>query len=310
MRIPLAIATPTLMLAALALGTSPQQSQIEGRWDAETQSWNDQRGIHLELRAELDGRRTEYGNSYRPEELPGLDLWSGRTGSVQFQLSREAGTIAFQGEQEGDEAWGRFVWTGSTAFVQSMTQLGYPGLTTRNLFSMTLQDVTTAFVTAMQQRGYNDATVRDLIRMRIHGVSPEFVDGLAQAGYEGLSKEDLVRFRIHGVSADYIAAMAAHGYADLSGEALVRFRIHGVSPEYVETMAAAGFDHLSANDIVRMRIHGVSPEFIERLGELGYTDLSAEDLRRARIHGVSADFIHEMDSSSPWTSWCRCGFTG
>ena len=118
-------AIASLLAVPFAFEWPQQSATIEGHWEAEYRtSGTDQ--LILSLRMRHDDERWTSGSSYDLGELPELAaIFSGDNGPVAFQFRREAGIIEFTGEREGDEAWGRFRWTGSPEYLVRMTELGY-----------------------------------------------------------------------------------------------------------------------------------------------------------------------------------------
>ncbi|UCG85089.1 MAG: hypothetical protein JSW71_14250, partial [Gemmatimonadota bacterium] len=235
--IPVALTASALALSPTSLPTP--QSTVTGEWEAEWSRWSSEWRLHLQIRTRIDGSRMHSGFTVDVAELTG-DVPERNTSQrirVAFELAREAGTFAFQGQQDGREAWGDFTWTASDGYTAAMARLGYDRLELRDQFRLSLHDVTTTYVSALQDRGYRNLRLDDLIRFAIHGASVEYIDAMAAAGYDAIPADDLVRFRIHGVDPDYVAELAELGFAGLSGDDLVRGRIHGVSWEHAAAIA-------------------------------------------------------------------------
>lgn len=271
---------------ALAAACVLQAAGLSGKWNATRE--------HRAL-VQLSLKTGTNNNSFRIQiaQLPELrKAWDANDLHVSFHLTREAGTILFTGTLEGDEGAGDFEFQPSPDFSTKMAGLGYAGLSEREMYQMTLLDVSTAYVKELAGAGYSGLTKSQLMEMRIFSVDSEFINGLRSRGYDGLPESRLVEMKIHGADLDFIDSMKALGYAE-TPERLVEFRIHGVSPDFVDDMKQLGYSHLPAERLVEFRIHGVTPAFIRGIQDEGYRNVSAKELVEMRIHGVDRAFIQK-----------------
>ncbi|MCK5266395.1 MAG: hypothetical protein KAR03_12370 [Candidatus Thorarchaeota archaeon] len=55
-------------------------------------------------------------------------------------------------------------------FIDEMKELGYEGLTARELIEMNIHGVDADFVRSMQEKGIKDLTIRKLVKIKIHGI--------------------------------------------------------------------------------------------------------------------------------------------
>jgi len=194
-------------------------------------------------------------------------------------------------------------------------------LTTDELRSLRIHNVTPEFVARIRALGYSRATVDELVSLRIHGVTPEqigalqtlfgkisldravefaihgvtpaFVADLRSAGLN-VSAEQAVSMRIHGVTAEFVRSIRDAGFGDISSDAVVSLRIHGVDVAFVKEMRGLGFSTASLDELTSFRIHGVSPEFVRQVAAAGLSGLSADEVTSLRIHGVTPEFLREL----------------
>jgi hypothetical protein len=278
-----------LLSLSLMFGSMVLADELHGTWHATVKGDR----IHLDIVRD----RGNWGRSMPRSTFASLSdaqINAATETPVRFELSREAGTIAFSGTFEAGEGVGRFTFTPNPAYATTLQSLGVASseLTDERLFSLASLDVSTAFIHDMQALGYRE-TLDQYVAFRIHGATPEFVRDLKSLGYDDVSAEQLVAFRIHGVTPEFIRDLKAAGYSDISGDQLVTFRIHGVTPEFVRDLKSLGYT-VSAEQLVAFRIHGVTPEYVRNMRDLGVKGLSDEDVVAMRIHGVSVDYVREL----------------
>ncbi|HYS52262.1 MAG TPA: hypothetical protein VER58_00690 [Thermoanaerobaculia bacterium] len=264
-------------------------AQIRGAWSALVKGDR----VHLNMTRE----HSNWGRTLPRTDLTIADnaLNSATETPVHFAFNRDAGTIDFTGTFLNGEGVGRFNFTPSRSYLQTLQSLAVStdsNMDDDDLFSLAMHDVSTAFIREMQSLGYRE-NLDGYIAFRIHGVTADFVRELKSLGHEKLSADDLVAFGIHGVTPQFVREMKALGYR-LEADDLVAFRIHGVTADFARLMKDYGVKDLSADQLVAMRIHGVSTDFVRELRDLGYNGLSSDDLVSMRIHGVTTRFIREL----------------
>lgn len=269
-------------------------------------------------------RHNTHGRDVPLASLEGLTeaQLTGAGGPVQFRITRDGGTLVFEGVLRNGVGAGTFSFTPNPAFPAELVKRGFAKPTAREQYQLARADVGYAFLDELNRLGYAkpdtaglvtagqhgvDTTylremaalgyalgsLPPLVQLRDHGVGPEYVRGMAEAGYAKLPADTLRQARDHGVDPEYVKGMREGGYAGLPVEALINARDHGVTPDYVRALADGGHRGLPIEQAVRARDHGVSPDYVTGMRELGYT-LSIEELVRARDHGVDTKYAREM----------------
>jgi hypothetical protein len=206
-------------------------------------------------------------------------------GSVQFRISREAGTLNCEGFLKNGSGGGVFTFTVNRGFVDAMGALGYV-LSDEQVFAMAVHDVTTSYVKALRAEGIQVEGADKLIAMRIHNVTVEYVREMRQFGLGPLNADKLIAMRIHGVAPEFARDLKALGYSSVSTDNLIAMRIHGASIEFVRQLEGLGYKHPSIDQLITMRIHRVTPEYIQKLQARGMKNLSIDQLVGLRIHGI------------------------
>ena len=293
------IATLTLLLSLIAAAGA---AAIDG---ALTASLDEKRPGRLYFSI-TRGRSHQNGMTLPAAAFTGLSasqIQAAVMTPVQFELRREAGTVAYEGTFRNGNGAGQFTFTPDRRYIAAVRALGIEfdleretgGGEEEDLFTLTLFDVSTAFIRGMIAKGYK-VSLDKYLSMRIFDVTPEYVREMRSLGFRDISADDLVAARIHAVTPDYVRQTRAAGW-DLSLAELQSSRIHGATPEFAEEMRKAGFGDLPHDDLVSFRIHRVTPEFIESLHRLGYDGLTADQLISMRIHRVTAEFIRELEAA-------------
>jgi hypothetical protein len=290
-----------LLIASLILfAATAAFADLHGSWTASTLNDPAKPGrVHMNI---SQGYSNHYGNTMNIADFTGLteaQVNGGAAVPVQFQLARDAGTVAFEGSFKNGDGAGQWTFAPSRAYVASIRALGIDFDSDKtdddDLLSYALLDVSTSYIKSMIAIGYREPLDK-YTSMRIFKVTPELVGELRDLGYDHISADDLVATRIHKVTPDYIRQMRAAGWK-LSLDELVATRIHKATPEFAEEMKKLGYADLSYDDLIAFRIHKVTPEFIKDLRELGYDNVSADDLIAMRIHRVTPEYIRDLKAA-------------
>jgi beta-lactamase regulating signal transducer with metallopeptidase domain len=249
---------------------------------------------------------------------------AGAGGPVQFRITRDAGTLTFEGVVRNGVGAGTFSFTPNPAFPGELARRGFARPTAREQYQLARGDIGYAFLDELNRQGYakpdtaglvtagqhgvsttylremgalgySVGSLPPLVTLRDHGVTPDYVQGLAQEGYAKLPVETLRQARDHGVTPEYARGMREAGYGSLPLEALITTRDHGVTPDDARALADAGFRGLSLDQLVRVRDHGVTTDYVAGMRQLGYTP-ALDDLVAARDHGVTPGYARELKS--------------
>ncbi len=317
-----------LVLAATPVARA-ESGRIVGAWTASvSEDRSDQLSFSLQM-----GRTQHNGSTFDRSEFSGLSAAQvGSTTQVpaQFELRREAGTIAFEGTFRDGQGAGEFTFVPNREFPKQLRSLGVKfeaksGSEEHELFNLAIFDVSSPFIRSMQSVGYT-VPLEQYEEFRIFRVDPAYVRDMAAVGFDKLSAEKLVETRIHGASPEYIKQMRAAGndltldeyiqsrifrvtpefagemgrlgYPDLDHDTLVQFRIHDVSAEFIRQLRELGYSHVPAEQLVEMRIHGVTPEFIRRVAAAGYHKVPVEKLVQMRIFGIEPEMVRALDEAA------------
>jgi len=220
---------------------------------------------------------------------------------VNFELRRDAGTIALEGVFKLREGAGHFTFRPNRGYFDQVKAMGVPlgakyedaEEPEERLFNLAVMDVSPAFIKSMQEAGYR-VSLEQYATMRIFRVTPQLIEELRSLGYRDIDFDDLIATRVHKVTPDYIRQMRAASYDRLTMDQLVTTRIHAATPEFLQQMKELGYGSLAFDDLIAFRIHRVTPEFVRDLRALGYSNISADDLVAMRIHRVTPEYIREL----------------
>ena len=253
--------------------------------------------LHLNLQFE---HGSNSGSRFERAAFTGLtdaQIHSATRVPVEFELRREAGTLAFEGTFRKGVGAGEFTFAPDPDYARLLSSVGVklrakPGDEDHEQLMLAIFDVNVDYIRSMQKAGYR-VSLEQYQSFRIFQVDAAYVKDMADVGFDNLTADKLVETRIHGATPEYIREMRAAG-EDLSLDQYIQSRIFRVTPEFASEMAQAGYPNLDRETLVQFRIHGVSPDFIAELREVGYSRIPAQKLVEMRIHGVTPEFIRRV----------------
>ena len=277
--------TLVISLLGLALAAAAfAQSAEHGTWTASQQ---DNGKLNLQVRVDRENHHSDFGSDYELSEL-GLkpeDI-TGASHPVKFHLTREAGTLAFQGTFERGDGSGPFDYTPNAEYFRQLGQLGYSDATDHAL-SLAMLDVSLAYAREFANLGF-PMSVHNLMQGKIFKIDKAYVDSMRAGGFTDLSFRDLVQFKIFKVTPEYVQDMQKQGFnmKDLSPHELVQFRIFKVDPDQLADLKSVGYSDVSARDLIQFRIHHVDSAFIREVQAKGFTHPEPHELIRMKLMGT------------------------
>ena len=237
-----ALALCLLSPALLFAGTA-----TSGRWLVD---FNPDGTLELTLKRRSEGSghwNWSSSSTYQLRDFQGLARPSGAGDvAVTFQMVRDAGTVAFEGQLDAAGGSGRFAFTANPEYLAALKSMGYATPDADETFSLAVHDVSRTYIRELDALGYRKVPLDDLLSLRIHDAGPEFIRELKALGYTGLSTDDLVSMSIHEATPAFIRELKALGYDRLTADELVSMRIHDVTPGIIRELKALGIFRTSS----------------------------------------------------------------
>lgn len=228
---------PLVMLSYIAPGVLLRETHGTDRSEALEQTVGQDRlsgswKIHAfagSQKAQLQLTQTgnDWGSVHVPlQQLRGINATTIHAGSskAEFQLVRDAGTLAFTGIFSNGSGSGQWTFQGNSAFTTQLRKLGYEQLTEDQLYRLALNNIGAPYIGELAQAGYRNLSTPELIALYSNDVRADYINSLAAAGYSQLSPKKLIALKSNGVNDAYIRSLQSRGYRNLSVERLLSIR--------------------------------------------------------------------------------------
>ena len=243
-------------------------------------------------------------------------------GNVEFKLAREAGTISFKGQFDGQEGFGHFQFTPDEGYMAAIRQMGvedvddrrefayftlnikkdyvnmivhsgYPHISQRDLISFAAMKIDKDFIQEWRGSGYDDAdNPRTLISLKAMKVDRAYADEMKAAGYDRLSTRDLISLRAMNVDRAYIRSLGRNSdNTPIPIREVISYKAMHIDSGYVEGLRKVGYTNLSRNDVTSLYAMHVTPEYIKSLQDLGYTNIPPRELTSLKAMNITPEFV-------------------
>ncbi len=286
----------------------------EGSWFVTTQT--DGR-LNFELKGETETHT--WSNSMLVEKNE-INPFPGQ-GNVTFKIVREAGTVTFTGQFDGQQGYGHYLFQPDAAFYNFIKQQGSDDLEERRLFSFFLVNMKKDFIAMVQRNGYPHASWRNLISLAAMHIDETFIQSWKKAGYADLSERDLITAKSMHLDPAYAQEMKLAGYDHLTMRELVTLKSQHIDGQYVRSLHAGtgnslppihelitykatnvdstylsdlhklGYTELSYRDIISLNSMHITPEFIKQYQEIGYKNIPLSELRVLKSMDITPQFV-------------------
>ena len=305
------LANPDLNIGDIRM---PSDSEMaEGAWFATSFSSDDQ--IQFELKRESENG--SWNNSFRVGKSE-FNPFPGQ-GNVEFKLVRDAGTIVFKGQFDGQEGFGHFRFTANEAYFNDLKQMGlevdgrrmgfftgnikkdyvamlqhyYPHLSVHDVFACAGNKIDADYIKYWQGAGLVETdNPRTLIQLKSMHIDREYADELKAAGYDHLDPRDLIMLKSQHIDGAYIRSLGrGKNNEAIPVRELISYKSLHIDSGYLASLRRVGYGDLDRNQLIMMYNQKVTADFIKGFQDIGYKDLSTRDLVNLKMMGMTPEYV-------------------
>jgi hypothetical protein len=286
----------------------------DGAWFATTTD----NKLSFELKAESEER--SWNSTLRVEKSE-INPFPGQ-GSVEFKLTRDAGTMSFKGQFDGQEGFGHFHYIANESYFTDLRQMGvemdenrtrmafftlnikkeyadmvvhngYPHISERDLISFAAMHIDKDFIQYWHGSGFDNAdNPRNLISLKAMKVDRAYVDDLKAAGYDHLEVHELMSLKAQHIDGAYIRSLGrGKNNEPIPIHELVSYKAMHIDSGYLVALRKLGYDDLQRHEVTSLYSMHVTPEYIQSLQDLGYKNIPVHDLTSLKAMQVTPEYI-------------------
>ena len=286
---------------------------VEGAWFATSFSSDDK--IQFELKRESENG--SWNNSFTVTKTE-FNPYPGQ-GNVEFKLVRDAGTLTFKGQFDGQEGFGHFRYTANEAYFNDLKQLGlevdgrrlgfftanikkdyvktlqqyFPHLSVHEVFACAGNHIDADYIKYWQGAGLAGMdNPRTLVQLKSMHIDRAYVDELKAAGYDHLEPRELIQMKSQHIDGAYIRSLGrGKDNAVIPVRELVGYKAMHIDSAYIASLRKVGYGDLERNQLASMYNQRVNADFIKGFQDIGYKDLSPRDLVNLKSMGMTPEYV-------------------
>ena len=246
----------------------------------------------------------EEGSNYNGSSFKLADFGTLPTGnSGSFQLTREAGTMAFTGKFEGNQGMGKYKFQPNKQYAASMNKEINETLSDRDLMVFFFIDIKMAYVKMLKTEGYKDLDKDKIIPLAALNIDADFIHSLKESGLKGLTLDQMIPLKSLGIDKKYIQEIRTAGYPDISSDQLIAFKSQGIDGSYIKKLNAADSKLGSAkggqdpDDLISFKALQIDENYVKELRLAGYrANMDQSNLIAMKSLGVDGAYIKSFEA--------------
>jgi hypothetical protein len=261
---------------------SSRVDRSEGSWFIVSSQDNKSDKIDIELRGDNDDHHWNSNFSVLKSQLTSFNS----VGKVDFSLTREAGTLHFTGQFDGEQGFGHYKFQPDAGYQAYMRQKKMIDDDNGDLISFFMVDIKKGYVDMLQANGFPEISRGHLISMAALGIDEAYIKSIRESGYSDISEGHLITFKSLHIDKPFIDDIRSAGYDHPDASKLITFKSLKIDGAYLRK-----FPSTSAEDVITYKSLKIDSDYVASLKRVGYTDLSSRDLVTLRSMKVDADYI-------------------
>jgi len=245
--------------------------------------------LRFELKAEEDDHSWSHSMTVDKTEInpfPGM-------GNVSFKLTREAGTMTFTGQFDGQQGFGHFHFQADEAYFKAITEMGVEELNSRRQISLFLCNVKKDYASMVVRNGYPHIGAKELVSLSAMHIDQEFIQYWRGSGLvESDEPRTLITLKAQDIDKGYVEELKAAGYDHLTARELVSLKAQRINGAYVRSMGRRKDNEaIPVRELITYKAMKIDSGYLASLRKLGYTDLEPREVTSLCSMHITADFI-------------------
>jgi beta-lactamase regulating signal transducer with metallopeptidase domain len=271
------------------------QSNIQNGMDTEG-SWFatiENNTVNMQFK---NGEKSNSSSTFQLSEFNDLP----RDKQGEFSLTREAGTMYFNGKFEGKNGMGTYKFSPNKNFSKELAEQGVTVAKDIDLMVFFMVNVKTSYVKMLKKKGYKDINEDDLIPLAALDVNEDYINSITKAGIKDFNLEDLIPLKSLNIDAAFIEEIRNSGYKNVTADNLIALKSQNITGKYISDFNSASKEKNDDNDeddIIAFKSLNIDKEFIDSFKKIGYNDLSNDDLMALKSLNITPQYITEFEKT-------------
>lgn len=247
----------------------------------------------------------------------------------EFAITREAGTMNFEGKFDGNNGMGTYTFTANKNFSTAMAQEGVSVAAESDLMAFFMVNVKISYVKMLKKNGYKtidkdqliplaalnadeayissikeagipDFDLEDLIPFKSMGIDKAFIDEIRQAGYKNITADNIIALKSQGINGKFITDFhnSTNGNDDdETGDNIIAFKSLNIDAAFIDSFKALGYNDLSNDDLMALKSLNITPNYISEFEKIGYKNIKTDDLFALKSLNVTPKYITDFEKA-------------
>ncbi|MBB1192747.1 peptidase M56, BlaR1 [Flavobacterium sp. SOK18b] len=216
----------------------------------------------------------------------------------EFAITREAGTMKFEGKFEGNNGMGSYNFIANKNFNTAMAQEGVAVADESDLMAFFMVNVKISYVKMLKKNGYKNVDKDQLIPLAALGANEEYIISIKQADIPDLDLEDLIPFKSMGIDKAFIDEIRQAGYKNISADNIIALKSQGINGQFItdfHNSTNRNADDETGDDVIAFKSMNIDAAFVDSFKAIGYTNLSNNDLMALKSLNITPNYISEFE---------------
>ncbi|WP_431216860.1 M56 family metallopeptidase [Puia sp. P3] len=277
-------------VAVPAEAAQPSDTLTEGAWFVTTSD----NKLSFELKAD-DNDENHFWSSTLRVGKDEINPFPG-AGNVSFKLVRDAGTMLFTGQFDGQQGFGHFHFQADEGYFRALQQMGVEDMEGRRQLSFFMANVKKEFAGMVVHSGYPHISGRMLISFSALHIDRDFIQYWRSSGVQDADEpRTLITLKAQNIDKAYVEEMKAAGYDHLSARELNTLKAQHITGSYIRSIGGGRDNQLiPVRELVSYKAMNIDSGYINSLRKLGYTNLERKDIVMLYNMHVTADYIRSL----------------
>jgi len=298
---PIALSSPVAKFQQNTIKMRSNRSNIDfslGIWFATIKA--DKVFIQFEADENDENHSWSSSHNFNLSDFPNLP----KGDKADFTLTREAGTVLFNGKFDGDQGIGHYKFTANKDYMAFMGKQDITDLDEDEYFSFFIADVKKEYVQFLKENGFKDIAKYQIMSMSSQKIDANYIKYWKKLGYTDLTPNQLVSLKLQKVDSAYVNDIRRAGYADLTVQQLISFKQQHITGEYINslkkaTVKATGTSEEdskpTAREILSSKSMHVDSAFVTGLRSAGYNDVQFNQMGTMKSLNITPDYIKSFE---------------
>jgi len=283
--------------------------------------------VNIRFEKESDGK-VYYSNSsdFMLSDFKNLP----RDQEGNFELTREPGTIVFNGKFSGNRGMGTYKFNQDQTFMDFLKKEGIKVNEKQDPSVFFAVDLKKSYISMLKREGYTNFTADDLIPLAALKIDEKFIQTIKSNGFSEVSLQDLIPLKAVGVDEAYIAEIRKSGYKDLTVSQLITFKAQNISGDFIKSSKEAVQQAsvksaqvvlppvskasktvsprkqkqgdlpvdvpISMDNLIAMKALNISPDYLNSFKQIGYK-VSGDEIIAMKSLGVTSEYVKSFQDA-------------